>query len=329
MQRPGPHNAITDVPGIQVGNAEDRELVTGATVVLADRPVTAACDVRGGGPGVRDTEVLGPSATVQAVDAIALSGGSAFGLDAAGGAMDWLRRQGRGFEVADVRVPIVPGAIIFDLTTGPQRDWEASPWWSLGQQAAAAASKGFALGNAGAGLGATAGPLKGGLGTASLTWDGFMIGAIAVANPIGSVTVPGSRHFWAWAMEHAGEYGGLGPPARMPDTLVPVTKGGAGENTTLVVVATNARLDWAQTARLAVMAQDGLAQAIRPVHGPLDGDTVFALATGDIPLRDPLHDLTRMGMFGADCAARAVTRGVFEAESLGAIPAWRDLPGRR
>lgn len=325
MLRPGPMNAITDVPGIRVGAAEDRDLMTGATVVLASRPMTAACDVRGGGPGVRDTEVLGPSATVQAVDAVALSGGSAFGLDAAGGAMDWLRRNGRGFRVGEARVPIVPGAILFDLMTGPVRTWETPPWWDLGRRAVAGASDSFALGNAGAGLGATAGPIKGGLGTASLVADAFIIGAVAVANPVGSVTIPGSRHFWAWALEQGAEYGGLGPPARMPDTLEPVTKGGAGENTTLVVVATNARLKWPQASRLAVMAQDGLAQAIRPVHGPLDGDTVFVLSTGEVPLNDPDHDLNRLGLFGADCAARAIARGVYEAESIAGIPAWRDL----
>lgn len=325
MLCPGPRNAITDVPGITVGNAEDIGLTTGTTVVLTENGALAAGDVRGGAPGVREIEVLAPTSTVQLAHAITLSGGSAFGLDAAGGVMDWLHRRGRGFDVGPVRVPIVPSAIIFDLLTGDHRDWDTPPWWDLGRRAVSSASAEFSLGNAGVGMGATAGPIKGGLGTASVVSGDFIVGALAVANPVGSVLIPGSRHFWAWALEQAGEFGGLGPPAAMPETLEETPKGAAGANTTLVVLATNAALTWSQAARMAVMAHDGLARAIRPVHTPLDGDTAFVLATGEVALVDPVQDLTRLGMLGADCAARAIARGVYEAESLAGVPAWRDL----
>ncbi|MEM9044048.1 MAG: P1 family peptidase [Pseudomonadota bacterium] len=324
MSRPGPRNTITDVPGITVGNAENFDLVTGTTVVLADKPAVAAADVRGGAPGVRDTEALAPTAMVQQAHAICLSGGSAFGLDAAGGVMDWLRRKGRGIEIGTARVPIVPAAIIFDLLTGPDPSWEAPPWWDLGLRAAETASRDFSLGNAGAGLGAIAGQIKGGLGTASAVHGELIVGALAVSNPVGSVTMPGSNHFWAWALEQENEFGGLGAPNNVGD-LGEMALKGSEANTTLVVVATNATLDWAQSGRLAIMAQDGFARAIRPVHCPMDGDTVFVLATGEVALPDTAATIARLGMMAADCAARAITRGVYEARALAGIKAWRDL----
>ncbi|MEM8791327.1 MAG: P1 family peptidase [Pseudomonadota bacterium] len=324
MSRPGPRNSITDVPGITVGNAEDHGMVTGTTVVLVEGQVTAAVDVRGGAPGVREAAALAPAATMQQAHAISLSGGSAFGLDAAGGVMDWLRRRGTGIEIGPARVPIVPGAIIFDLLTGPGPEWETPPWWDLGVRAVEAAGQDFELGNAGAGMGATAGPIKGGLGTASATQDALIVGALAISNPVGGVTMPGSRHFWAWALEQNGEFGGLGAPETVGDvTEMPLSPSLA--NTTLVVVATNARLSWNGAMRLAIMAHDGFAQAIRPVHSPLDGDTVFVLATGEVELPDPIHSLAKLGFMAADCSARAITRGVYEAESLAGIAAWRDL----
>ena len=330
MIRPGPRNSISDVPGIRVGNAEDPALLTGVTAVIPDAPAVAAADVRGGGPGSRETEALAPEATVQEVHAVVLSGGSAFGLDAAGGVMDWLRTQGRGFHIAGAVVPIVPSAIIFDLATGGPKSWQHPPWWGLGRRAAERAAPHFRLGNAGAGLGARAGALKGGLGTASAILGNFTVGALAVVNSAGSVVIPGSRHFWAWALEMGAEFGGLGPPEAMPGELDHrfLTEGGPdspGANTTLVVVATDAALSRAQARRVALMAHDGLARAIRPVHTPLDGDTVFVLSTGARALADPVHDLARIGMVAADCAARAIARGVYEAEGLAGIPAWWDL----
>lgn len=326
MIRPGPRNSITDVAGIRVGNAEAPALVTGATVVIPDRPAIAAVDVRGGGPGTRDTEALAAASTVQEVHGIALSGGSAYGLDAAGGAMHWLRSQGRGFAIGGTVVPIVPGAIIFDLTTGGPKDWDHPPWWALGYQAAERAAPDFALGNAGAGLGARAGRLKGGLGTASALWDSFTVGALAVANPVGSVVIPGTRTFWAWPHEMAAELGGQRPPAAAPEPEPYDFARTPGASTTLVVIATDAALTRAQAKRVALMAQDGLARAIRPVHSPLDGDSVFVLATGAQSLRDPVGDLAQLGAIAADCAARAIARGVYEARALAGIPAYRDLP---
>lgn len=325
MIRPGPRNSITDVAGIAVGNAEDRTLVTGTTVILPDAPAIAAVDVRGGGPGTRETDALGPFGTVEVVHAIALSGGSAYGLDAAGGVMDWLRAQGRGFAVAGAVVPIVPAAIIFDLATGGPKHWETPPWWQLGRAAAAAAGPEFALGTAGAGLGAKAGGLKGGLGTASFIAGGVTVGALAVANPLGSVVMPGSRCPWAWWLEQDNEWGGVAPPAGPPATLDHAFPGEARANTTLAVVATDARLTRAEAGRIAAMAHDGFARAIRPVHAPLDGDTVFVLSTGWAGPPADLAALSRLGMLAADCVARAITRGVVEAAPLAGLPAWRDL----
>jgi L-aminopeptidase/D-esterase-like protein len=300
--------------------------VTGATAVVPERPALAAVDVRGGGPGTRETEALAAESTVQEVHGLALSGGSAYGLDTAGGVMHWLRQQGCGFAIGGTVVPIVPGAIIFDLTLGGPKDWDHPPWWDLGYRAAQIAGADFALGNAGAGMGARAGKLKGGLGTASVRWNGLTLGALAVVNPVGSVVIPGTRTFWAWPFELEGEFGGQTPPDAPPADLDHDFATPAGANTTLTVIATDADLTRAQAKRVALMAHDGYARAIRPVHTPLDGDTVFVLATGAIPLADPVGDLARLGMLAADCAARAITRGVYEAAALAGWPAYRDLP---
>jgi L-aminopeptidase/D-esterase-like protein len=327
--RPGPRNLITDVAGILVGNAEDHAARSGTTVVRPEPAAVCAVDVRGGAPGTRETDALAPTGLVEAVHAIVLSGGSAFGLDAAGGAMAWLAAQGKGFRAADARIPIVPAAILFDLHNGGDKAWgEPPPYRALGHAACAAAAADFALGNAGAGLGAAAGRLKGGLGSASFATAGWTVGALAAVNSLGSVTMGDSPVFWAWPFEQAGELGGI-PPSRAPRPvpLAPELKTTLGANTTLVVVATDATLSKTQAARLAVMAQDGIARAIRPAHTPLDGDTVFALATGRRPLAEPLHDLARLGALAADCVARAIARGVYEAADLGALRSWRSVNG--
>lgn len=325
--RPGPRNAITDVPGIRVGQAADPLAWTGVTVVLPDAPAVAACDIRGGGPGTRETDLLAPSALVERVHALCLSGGSAFGLEAASGVMDYLAAQGIGFAVGTARVPIVPAAILFDLLNGGDKGWSVPPYRALAQQACATAGLTVTQGNAGAGYGAKAGRLKGGLGTTSLRVGGDWVGALVAANPVGSVLHPGTRSFWAWPFERDGELGGQVPPgAAVPDltawteTALPQL----GANTTLAVVATDAPLSKTDAQRLAIMAQDGIARAIRPVHTPFDGDSVFALATGDGSGVDP-HRLARLGQAAADCVARAVARGVYEAESLGGFPSYRSL----
>ncbi len=330
MNRVGPRNSLTDVPGLTVGNAEDQAVRSGVTVVLPDRPAIAAVDVRGGGTGTRDTELLDPAATVEAVDAIVLSGGSAFGLDAAGGVMAWLAGHGRGFQVGTARVPIVPSAIVFDLLNGGDKAWgEDPPYRRLGRAAVETAGLVFGLGNAGAGLGASAGGLKGGLGSASVVHEsGATVGALAVVNSLGSVVMPESGSFWAWAFERDGELGHQAPPTgdhpRDQDFPFPAT---AGRNTTLAVVATDATLSVAQAKRVAIMAQDGLARAIRPAHSPLDGDVLFALSTGRRALEDPVAGIAQIGLLAADCVARAIMRGVFEAESLGDLPGYRSTLG--
>jgi L-aminopeptidase/D-esterase-like protein len=323
-------NLITDVPGIKIGHAEDLRLGSGATAIVFDRPAVASIDVRGGGPGTRETALLDPAQTVEGIDAITLAGGSAFGLDAASGVQAWLKEQGRGFAVRTARVPIVPAAILFDLLSGGNKEWgRFPPYRELGYAAAAAASVDFALGSVGAGTGATTVNCKGGIGSASAqTAEGCVVGALAAVNAVGSVTIGRGPWFWAAPFERDSEFGGCGWPVALPDrALEPVTKGGAHESTTLVVVATDALLTKVQTKRLAVMAQSGFSRAIYPVHTPLDGDVVFAASTGDKPLSDPLLGLTALGTVAANVVARAIARGVFAATALplpGALPSWKD-----
>jgi D-aminopeptidase len=326
-------NLITDVRGINIGHAEDARLGSGATAIVFDEPAVASIDVRGGGPGTRETALLDPAQTVEGIDAIALSGGSAFGLDAASGVQAWLREKGRGFAVRTARVPIVPAAILFDLLSGGDKDWgRFPPYRELGYAAAAAAGVEFALGSVGAGTGATTVNLKGGIGSASAqTPDGHTVGALAAVNAVGSVIIDRGPWFWAGPFEQDGEFGGRGWPATFPaKALEPQTKGAASESTTLVVVATDAVLTKAQAKRLAVMAQSGLSRAIYPVHTPLDGDVVFAASTGRQPLADPLLGLTKLGTIAANVVARAVARGVFAATALSfprALPSWQDRFG--
>ncbi|HTZ38341.1 MAG TPA: P1 family peptidase [Stellaceae bacterium] len=331
MATSGPRNLITDVPGILVGQAEDREAITGATVVLAAAPAVAAVDVRGGAPGTRETELLGSATLVERVDAIVLSGGSAFGLDAASGAMDWLAAQGRGFAVGKARVPIVPAAILFDLNFPGRKHWTGEPpHRGLGREAVAGAGRDFALGNAGAGLGAKAGRLKGGLGSASIALAGGpTVGAIVAVNACGSTVRPDCGRLWAAELALPGE---IPPQPAIPEAPLDLDDfsacgdGLAGANTTIAVVATDAALGKSACRRLAMMAQDGLARAIRPAHTPLDGDTVFALATGSGGEVDTAM-LTRLGSLAADCLARAVMRAIVAADSLGGYPGWRQRYG--
>ncbi len=324
---PGPRNLITDVAGITVGHATDERVVTGATVVLCDGFYSAGVDARGGGPGSRETDTLAPENLNAKLHAVALSGGSVFGLAAADGAVDALAAKGIGFRLNALvpPVPLVAGAILFDLGNEGDKNWGSqSPYRSLGAEAAANAASDFRLGAVGAGRGARAGLVQGGIGSASLDLgDGFMVGALVAANPAGSVYMPDGKTFWAWPFEIDGEFGGQRPAADMPAAIDPVpdeSKLGArlkaGANTTLGVVAVNGDLTAAECKRLAIMAQDGFARAIRPIHTPFDGDIVFALASGakslgEGPVRQ-LH-LTRLGAAAADCMARAIARAVYEA----------------
>jgi len=325
-------NLITDVAGLTVGHADDARLASGVTAIVFDEPAVASIDVRGGGTGTRESVLLDPSMTVERIDAITLAGGSAFGLEAAAGVMARLAEQGRGFAIRAARVPIVPGAILFDLLNGGDKAWDRyPPYRELGYAATAAAGDTFKLGTAGAGFGATTANFKGGIGSASAMVGDITVGALVAVNAAGCVTVGGGPWFWAAPFERGDEFGGRGLPSPMPPgALAFRTKGRAAENTTLAVVATDATLNKVQAKRLAIMAQVGIAHAIRPVHTPLDGDLVFTAATGRKPLPDPIHGLAELGSAAADVLARAVARAVYEATALpfpGAAPAWRDRFG--
>ena len=354
-------NLITDVAGLAVGNAEAMTLGTGVTVAVFEEPAVASIAIHGGAPGVRDTALLEPGATVERVDALVLSGGSAFGLDTCGGVMAHLSGIGRGFEVRvrvsdppglipgkdgmvvsdperltpAIRVPIVPGAVIFDLAAGgAAHDPNLAPWWELGRRAAAAASSGFKLGTVGAGTGATTANVKGGLGSASAkTADGFTVGALVAVNAFGSVLIGDGPHFWAATDEVGEEFGGRGWPAHIAEAArAPRLKGDPNPraNTTIAIVATDAVLSKAEARRVAVMAHDGMARAVRPAHAPLDGDVVFAAATGGSGRAPDLRQLTLIGHVAATTLARAIARGVYEATALpfpGAQAGYRDRFG--
>ncbi|MBI4724433.1 MAG: P1 family peptidase [Rhodomicrobium sp.] len=330
MGVPGPRNLITDVAGLTVDNAHDDRLASGVTVVLCETATVAAASVFGGSPGSREMDALGLESTVGAADAIVLSGGSAFGLDAATGVQSFLRERGRGFAVRTARVPIVPQAILFDLLNGGDKSWgRHSPYRDMAYEAASAAAPGFELGSSGAGSGAMAAAGRGGLGSASERLSGLpgeagadiAVGALTAVNAVGAVTVADTPYFWAAPFEQAAEFGGLGSPhpwpagADRPQFKFPLAERG---NTTLCAVATDAALTHAQCKRLAVMAAAGMARAIVPVVTPFDGDIVFALATGKVPLANAQLALPYIGAAAANCVARAIARGVFEAR--GSLP---------
>ncbi|WP_208249312.1 P1 family peptidase [Rhizobium sp. T1470] len=323
-------NLITDIEGVSVGNATDLKLGSGVTVIVFDEPATASGVVLGGAPGGRDTALLDPSMTVGAVDAFVLSGGSAFGLDAAGGVQAGLREVGRGFPVGDVKVPIVPQAILMDLLNGGDKDWDLqSPYREMGYQAFKAADKEqFALGTVGAGAGATTATFKGGLGSASAeTSTGLKIAAIVAVNALGSATVGEGPHFWSAPFEQNGEFGGLGLPSPISqvDTHMRL-KGMSTTATTIGAIVTDAELTKQEAHRLAIMAHDGFARGLLPAHLPLDGDTVFAASTGRKP-RPDLPAFLELCHLATMVMARAIARGVYEATALpvaGAQQAWRD-----
>ena len=332
--QPGPLNLITDVAGLLVGNAEEPMIKTGTTILTADLPFVAAVDVMGGAPGTRETDCLDPDRLVSAVDALVLSGGSAFGLDAASGVADALRAEGRGFAVGQVTVPIVPAAILFDLSNGGDKDWTENPYRGLGAEALANKSRRFELGSAGAGFGATTATLKGGLGSASAVLDnGLTVGAVVAVNPHGDPVVPGKANFWAAPFEVGDEYGGRG----IADTFDPLAEPGAHTldasaaraNTTIAIVATDAALTKSQLKRMAVSAQDGLARALVPSHTPFDGDLVFSLSTGQRHLEDPVVDLMSLGHAASVCLSRAVARGVYlaSADKNDTLPTWQAVWG--
>ena len=339
---PGPKNLITDIAGLKVGNASDPALKSGTTVLTADAPFTASVHVMGGGPGTRETDLLAPDKSVAQIDALVLSGGSAFGLDACGGVMEGLRARGRGFRIGPAVIPIVPGAIIFDLLNGGDKGWTDTPYPALGRAALDAASDTFEIGSHGAGTGALTAMLKGGLGSASLVLDnGITIGALVAANPMGSVTTPGDRHFWAAPFEIDGEFGGLGPDPnmglgrKMDSRKMRAFLDLADEipedrsNTTIAIVATDAQLTKAECQRLATAAHDGIGRATLPAHAPGDGDLVFALTTGEKPHDPSERQLSAICHAAALCLSRAIARAVYHATPAPGdlLPCWSELNG--
>lgn len=330
MLTTGPRNLITDVSGVRVGHAQDAVLKSGVTVLTAQDPFVAAVHVMGGAPGTRETDLLAPHNLVDRIDALVLAGGSAFGLDAAGGVANALRKAGRGFVAHNQNVPIVPAAILFDLANGGDKTWETSPYTGLGEAALANAHETFALGSVGAGTGALTATLKGGLGSASMTLeDGTTVGALVAVNAIGEVTQRNGPHFWAAPFEIADEFGGHGPDAETGPMVMRLKTLAQGASTSIAIVATDAALTKAQAQRMAVAAHDGFARAIVPSHTPLDGDLVFGVSTGARALRDPVRHPLEIGHAAATCLARAVARGVYEATPADGdkMPTYRDRFG--
>jgi L-aminopeptidase/D-esterase-like protein len=318
---------------------------SGVTVIVAEGRAVCAVDVRGGAPGTRETDALAPENLVDEADAVVLSGGSVYGLAAADGVTAVLGATGLGYglsratggpRASGVPVsPIVPAAILYDLANGGDKAWgEAPPYRELGMAALRSAGRAFQLGTAGAGYGAMAGRLKGGLGSASAIGEaGFTVGAIVAVNSFGAAVAPGGRSFWAAPYEIDGEFGGLGAGglfAAPDDWGDAKANPAARQNTTIACVATNIALTPAQARRVAIMAQDGIARAVRPAHAPFDGDVVFALSTAQAPLAEPRdRTLARIGALAADCLARAIARGVYKATPWSAAGplCWRDLRG--
>ncbi|NNC35877.1 MAG: peptidase S58 family protein [Acidimicrobiales bacterium] len=318
----GRQNLLTDVAGLKIGQAHDERVRTGVTVLLPDEPMKCAVDVRGGGPGTRETDALGDSGLIDRVHAIVLSGGSVYGLDAASSVTAELGARGIGFSAAPPPVPvspIVPAAILFDNANGGNKDWGIEPpFTELGREALNSSKQSFALGNAGAGFGATAGVYNGGLGSASEKVGNYTVGALIAANPIGSPYMPDTNCFWAWPFEVDGEYGGKRPPENFrfkppTDSKLAFMKS-PGASTMIGFVATDADLDLRALNRLAAMAHDGMALAVQPSHTPLDGDTLFAVSTGAKPLKEPAPvNLAELGAAAARCVARSIARGIYEA----------------
>ncbi len=326
MFRPGRKNLITDIAGLRVGHATDEKIRSGVTTLICDAAWSAGVDVRGGGPGGRETDTLSPENLVGRAHALVLAGGSVFGLAAADGVAAALSLQGIGLHLrpGSPAIPIVPSAVLHDLGNGGDKQWGLNPpYRDLGVRALAAAGADFALGSVGAGRGAMAGLIKGGIGSASLDLgEGLLVGALVAVNSVGSAVMPDGKTYWAWAFELGQEFGGIGPPRQgmdlsdpAPDEsrLLALGRLQAGANTTLGVVACSANLTTAECKRIAMMAQDGIARAVRPAHTPFDGDTIFALGGGGLELDENRHRAAHVGRIGsaaADCMARAIPRAV-------------------
>ena len=331
MYKPGPQNLITDVEGIAVGHAEDQKVRTGTTVLYCPNSVTGGVDVRGGGPGLRDIEVLSPENSIGRADAVVLSGGSVFGLAAGDGAAKILSKQNIGLKFTENMppVPLVVGAILFDLVNGGDKDWDMNPpYHDLGIEALADAQKrngdAFPLGKHGAGFGAQAGRKQGGIGSTSIDLgEGLMVGALVAVNSVGSVYMPDGKTYWAQPFAYGDELGGQRGNSDQPPAMQPIPDDAKlrgmspGTNTTIGIIATSAKLTSAECKRVSMMAHDGFARAIRPVHTLSDGDTIFCISGGTKEIPDgPVRSswVSEIGAAAADTMARAIARGVYEAQ---------------
>ena len=337
--RTGPLNLITDVEGIKIGQAHDAGVRTGVTVILAEKSAVAAVDVRGGGPAGRETDVLRPENLVQEVDAIVLSGGSVYGLGSADGIAAWMGMRGRGYGMGGAPgvppSPIIPTACLYDLANGGNKQWGMDPpYRRLAVQALESVGDRFDLGTAGAGYGAEAGALKGGIGSASAVMQaGWTVGAIVAVNSVGSVVAPDGKTFWAAPYEIGDEFGGLGSAglaASAEDWGPSKFRPRPRDNTTIACIATDVALTRVECQRLAIMAQDGMARAIRPAHTPFDGDTLFCLSTGKKTIDNPAMRnvvVAQLGNVAADVLARAVARGVYHATNYDGVTGrtWKEL----
>ncbi len=343
---PGNKNLITDIPGIQVGHAEDNKIGTGVTVITGDKPFSAAVDVRGGGPGTRETDMLSLENSIGRADAIVLSGGSAYGLDACSEVQDLLRQENKGYKVGKAIIPLVPGAVIFDLNINDNPHvniiGELSPWRRLANKAYKSANTDFLLGSFGAGCGATTATLKGGQGSTSWTQtfsngEEYTIGAIVVNNAVGNPLLNEGPHFLSANLEFGNEFGGYGVSNDLYDNILRAKRlpssigqkdifNDISSNTVVGVVATNAPLTRSNLKRLAIMAHDGIARSLNPSHTPMDGDTIFSITTTEDIKEQILEnvDILALGARASDCVARACNRAIYEAEAIGnSKPGWK------
>ena len=328
----GKYNLITDVQGLLVGNAHDPKLKSGVTVLTSENQFPAAVTVLGGAPGTRETDLLETDKLIKKIDALVLSGGSVYGLDAPSGVVDCMRREGRGYQVKDINVPIVPGAILFDLLNGGQKDWDQNPYKNIASEAYNKKNKFFELGTEGAGYGATTSNLKGGLGSSSIILDnGITIGALVATNPFGSVVTDGSNSFWASPFEIENEFGGkdfIAPEKKSfwnPEGSTFKTDSSSITNTTIAIVGTDIEMSKTELKRMSVAAHDGIARAIVPAHTTFDGDLIFSVSTCKKKIHKSDMDLAIIGHASAICLSRAIARSVYEAkeEETDIYPTWK------
>ena len=335
----GKNNLITDVKGVLVGNSENQKLKSGVTVFSCEKPFKASVTILGGAPGTKDTDLLETDKLVEYINALVLSGGSVYGLDAPSGVVDVLREEGKGYKAReDLFVPIVPGAIIFDLVNGGKKNWKKNPYYNLGKKAYLNKGNKFKLGSFGAGTGATSSTLKGGLGSSSFVLNnGSSIGALVAVNPFGSVVMPGSNYFWAAPYEVNNEFGGKG--LKIVGDYLQLEKQfnfkrslnvRSLKNSTIAIVATDYDLTKSQLKRISVAAHDGFSRSIVPVHTPFDGDLIFSVSTGENKNKANDNEEAIIGHLAGVCVSRAIARGVYEAKKFAndISPTWKDIENK-